>query len=1046
MKIRSLVFLPAIPILLGAILAPPTLAGPETPADQTAPAPAPLAGLVYDRPFFPDASYDATVPTPESLLGFEPGDRFTSPAQIETCLQAWQASSPRAQLVEYARSHEGRPLYLMIVTSAANQDRLPEIKEGLARLADPRDLPTEEADRLLATLPGVGWFAYSIHGNETSGADCALAVLYHLIAGTDPEVTTLLDDLVLIFDPLMNPDGRQRFFQQTTEHRGTQPNVDDQSLLHRGSRPTGRTNHYLFDLNRDWMLAVHPETRGRLRELAAWHPLLFVDGHEMGAQATYLFSPPCDPVNPHIPAKREHWGAVFARDQGAAFDRFGWRYYTGEWNEEWYVGYSSLAGFRGSLFILYEQARIAEDAVRRPEGTLVTYAESVHHQVTSTMANLQTLHEHSRQLQREFLAEKQRSVSKDSPYSERTFAILPTANRDRLDRFLTLMELHGIEVFTAPVDFTVRGAVDQLGRQTGKRTLPAGTILIPNRQPEAPLVAAMLEFDPRMTDETLRKERKELLSKGRSLMYDVTAWNLTMLFDLETLTLASDLPKGATRLPAGSRALGADASWSEAESLTLYQRQDADPAVPAPERRIVPSPSTIAWVLDGADDRSAPVAARLMERGVEVRLADKSFTFAGEDFARGTIVVTQIDNQVFAGDLPTEVFTVAAAAGLSPRPLTTGFGEGELPDLGGRHFRRLEPPRIGLLTRGGTSAYDYGAVWWVLDKQLGIRHSHLDESRLGRADLDRYNVLVLPNRWSGEIRVGVLEAIRKWVDAGGTLIAVGRSAQAIANQDALLGQVRDLSEVLDQLDPYVLAVRKEWLARTGQIPSPEMVWSHVASPVLEVPVGKGARKGKDDDRGQTPVPGQGQDQSAAPVDQPPESKKGVDATAKDAWLRQFMPQGAILAGRVDPEHWLTCGCGDYLPLLYGSGVGGTPVLMAADPVEAPVRFGYFQPADGGAPDSEAGEGNGPAAPTKIGWSPLPDGQELRLRMSGLFWPEAAHRLASSAYLTREPVGKGQIILFAAPPAFRAGTLGTMRLLVNAIVFGPGLGARQTIRP
>ena len=238
--------------------------------------------LAYDVEFFPGSAYDASIPTPEDLLGFRPGDRAAFPAEIEKCLQAWQAS-PRARLVEYARSHEGRALYYMVVTSPENLARIDEIQENVGKLADPRGLAAADVEGLIAGQPAIAWMAYSIHGDETSGTDASLAVLHHLLAGTGPEVTELLDQLVILVDPMQNPDGRHRFLQQIAEHRATRGNVDDQSLIHAGYLPWGRTNHYLFDLNRDWTLGVNPESRGRIAAAGSWHPQLMVDAHEMGA-------------------------------------------------------------------------------------------------------------------------------------------------------------------------------------------------------------------------------------------------------------------------------------------------------------------------------------------------------------------------------------------------------------------------------------------------------------------------------------------------------------------------------------------------------------------------------------------------------------------------------------------------------------------------------------------------------------------------------------------------------------------------------------------
>ncbi len=957
-----------------ALLLAAALTGPAASAAATGPPPSTeLAGLAYDREFFPGTEYDPAVPAPLDCLGFRPGDRAAFPHEIERCLEAWQEASERVTVAEYARSYEDRALYMVTITSPANHARMAEIRAGWRRLADPRGLSQADGERLAEGLPGTAWLAYSIHGDETSGSDAALAVIHHLAAGRGTDVEQLLERLVVIVDPMQNPDGRHRFLQQIAEHRGAHPNVDNQSLLHAGYWPWGRTNHYGFDLNRDWILGVNPETRGRIRAIGEVTPLLVVDAHEMGSLDSYLFSPPREPRNLHLSAAARRWGQQFARDQARAFDDNGWVYYSGEWNEGWYPGYTDAFGeMRGAVGILYEQARFAEDGVRRPEGTIHTYREAVHRQAVSSLANLRTLAANLPELKRDFAADRRQAVSAEGPYADRTFAVLPTANRGRLARFVDLLRLLGFELYEAGEEFTAATAVDQLGRSQRRAPVPAGSLLIPNRQPLARLVATTLEFDQRVPEEPLRRERTEIVRGEGSTIYDLTAWNLTMLYGLEALTLSGGLPPSAVPLAA------------------------AAPAAPAP----TPTPDAVAWVIDGADDASLGVAGRLMERGVEVRVARRPFTLGESSFARASLVVLPIDNRGFTGDLAATVAATATEGHLAAVAVATGLGEGDLPDLGGGLFVRLERPRIALAGRGGASVYDFGSIWHLLDQRLGLRHSHLDLDSLGDEDLRRYNVLVLPDRWFGELGEAATAALGSWVEAGGTLVAIGGSAAELAADESQLSRVRLLRDVQDELDRFERAVLREHLAATETLPAADEIWRHTAGGAAEPPWS-----------------------AAAELTRP----SAEELEQQDRWRRQFMPQGAILAARVDPDHWLGFGAGELLPVLYRS----SRVLMSD--VETPVRIGFPEPA-------------GNDAVRRVGWLAVPAGRQLRLRMSGLLWPEAAARLAGGALVTRERRGRGQVILFAEPPAFRGSTPGTERLLANALVLGPGFGARAPIHP
>ncbi len=940
--------------------------------------PTPLEGLPYQGKLL-QGNYLPAIATPQSLLGFEIGSQAASPAQIVQCITQWSESSDRAILVEYARSHENRPLYYVIISSPDNLNKIDQIKQDLAQLADPRSLTESASNAIIEKLPAVAWMAYSIHGNESSGADSALATIYHLLASTDDDVNALLKKEIIIIDPSMNPDGRARFVQSLQQHRGISANLDDQSLLHQGYWPFGRTNHYLFDLNRDFILGVHPETRGRVKAINRWHPQLMIDGHEMGPQNTYLFAPAREPINRNIAFTSKKWGALFAQDQAAAFDQQAWPYYTGEWFENLYPGYSSYAEFRGSIHILYEQARTAEDGVRTANGDLRTYQQSVHHQLTSTLSNLTTLATHSKNIYRDFVSDRRHVSSANSPYANTSFVVLPSQNRTRLRGFIELMELQNFELFTNKKELNVSNARDQLGNQLKKLKLPKGSLIIPNRQPEARLLAAILEFDASISDEVLIEERQKVLRDGSSLMYDTTAWNLSMMHGLTAYTINSYLEDG----------------------ITPYQR------IKVPANTSKPNP--IAYLVDGMDDASVAFAARLMEQKIQVRIINKATELDGIGFNRGSIAVFNNDNKKHLGQLKELVHTTANELSLVLTEIEHGLGTGDFPDMGGSHFKLLKQPHVALVGRGGISPYDFGAIWHSIDSRLGIRHTQIDEADLSTSDLRRYNIIILPNRYEGSLSDSTLLAIDAWVRQGGTLIAIDKSTSQIVAPKTGLSRVRTLQGSFKDIQTYNISLQREWLAQQNQLDNATDVWSHLAPETLHLPF----------DIDEKPVK--------------PEALK-----AQDDWQKMFMSSGAMVAGRVDSNHWLSFGSNAYIPILFAK----NPILMSDDRSNAVIRLGVLSKIKN-APD-KSNRKDSKNSPRKLGWSSLPEPYELQLRMSGLLWPEAAQRIANSAYLTREAKDMGQIILFATQPIFRGSTLATGRLLLNAIVFGPGLGTQSTL--
>ena len=958
-----------IRFLILALLPLAAVAQTQTPYEPLAIAE--LPGLVYEQSLFPDdADRDPAIPEPGEFLGFPVGQRTATSAQIDAYSRKLAEASDRVELVEYGVSFEGRPLVYLVISSPENLARSEEVQDGMARLADPRGLGTAERDRLIAELPAVAWMAYSIHGNESSGSDAALAVMYHLAADRSQTTLDLLDELIIIVDPNMNPDGRERFMNALDQHRGRHPNVDDQSLLHTGYWPFGRGNHYLFDLNRDWIYARHPETRSRIPHIARWRPMLFVDAHEMGAQDTYLFSPAREPHNPHLPPYRQSMGEVFADDQAAAFDRFGYPYYSGEWHEDWYPGYTDAwASLRGAQGILYEQARLAEDGVQRPTH-LISYLQSVHHQVLSSFANLETLRRERANMLEQFAADRANVVSPRGPYASRSFVILPTDNQGRLNDLLDLVHIQEFEVHRLTQDVRVSRAVDQLGRELSDQTLPAGSLVLRNRQPEARLLAAMFEFDPHLSETALRNERERILREGRSTIYDTTGWNISMMFGLEALTVPQHLTSNLERVEPGQST--------------------------APDHALTED-GLVALVVSGADDRANALAGRLLQQGVQVRAARSASRLDDVALPIGSIAVTLDDNRQL-DDWQERVVQVADSLGLAVHAIGHGRAPGDLADLGGHEWRLLQRPDVALIGRGSTNMLDFGAVWYLLDHRLGLRHSHLDEDRAANMDLRRYNVIYLPERWGwggGSLPPNLIAQLEDWVRAGGTLIAAGNAARALMSGDEPWVRVRSLEQVIDgELGPYQDALYREWLAMAD--PVPETTWGHEAASL------------------------------SYPWSDTPALPAADERKRRDQWQRQFMPSGALVAARADTRHWLNAGGNDFLTVLFSN----SPVLMSHPPVEAPLRIGVY-----GAADSEA---------SLVGWAPVPEGQALHVRAGGLLWPEARERVASAAWVTRESVGRGQVILFAHAPAFRGAQLGAMRVLENAIILGPGMGASAPI--
>ena len=909
------------------------------------------------------SAHDAAVATPDQCLGHPVGAHPAAPEAIIACFRGWAKSSPRVKVERYASSFEGRELVRAVITSPANHARLDAILGDLQALAEPRKKGAREAaDRIARSSPAVAWFGYSIHGDEISGADASLVFGHHLAASSDKEVAELLDRVVVVIDPVMNPDGRARILSQIAQTSSSVPSLNHAGMQ-RGWWPYGRGNHYLFDMNRDWIVGSAPETQGRWRQLLRFRPQLLVDSHEMGALDTFLFYPQNDPHLPQLPASLDRWQKTFAADQSAAFDAMGWTYYTREWADAWYPGYTDAwASLRGAIGMLYEQAKVSGRPLKRASGRVVTYAEIVLQQSVSSWSNLKTCARNREALLRDFAAFHREPLG-----DRRAFVLVPGRSPDRERRLLLSLMRQGIEVYRASTAITGRNARSALGDRAGSREFKKGTYLVPAGQPNGALARALLEFDLRIDDESLVREREKLERKGESRLYDITAWNLGMAFAL-------------------------DAWWvDEARGKLAQVTELGEP--PGGVAAAAGGRPAVAWLVDGRDDASLAFAVAALERGLEVHAADKELSAAGQSLARGTLLVRRADNPA---DVDKRVAAAARAARVRAIASSTSRSPDDGPDLGGRHFHRLVAPRIGVLAGAPIDADSYGHVWYLLDRDLGTPVTLIEAVGLAEHDLRRYNVLVIPPA-SEELAAtlaGHKEALGNWVRGGGTLIALGSSAGMVAEPKLGLTKIRDRKDALEELGLYAKASKREIGSQAIKV-DPKKVWDWSEEAAREKDRKKPAAE-KDDKKGK---PEAGDDDKGDKGD-----KKELEI--EDAWIRRFAPHGAILRGMADVDHWLTFGLTAEVPVP----VDGDLVLVSRAPIEAPVRL---------APAS-------------------------RLRLSGLLWPEARAAWAGSSWVAVESVGSGQVILFTTPPAMRLLFRGAARMLSNALVLGPAMGASQPI--
>ena len=702
---------------------------------------APALPLTHELRWPGTTAYDPAVPTPEEVIGHRIGERHTLPSQAVRYLEAVAAASPRVTVRRHGLTHEGRALVHAVVTTPARQGRLDELQ------AEHQRLFTDAAsfrDGDLTDLPAVAYMGYSIHGNEASGTEAALLTLYHLAAGRGPAVDSVLEGVVTIVDPLFNPDGRDRFVDWANRHRGAVPTTDPQDREHNEPWPQGRTNHYWFDLNRDWLPAQHPESRARLELYYAWRPQVLTDYHEMGSEATYFFQPGIPSrTHPLTPARNQELTGLITDYSARALDRIGSLYYTRESFDDFYYGKgSTYPDVNGAVGILFEQASSRALAREVKAGTL-EYGFTVRNQLTASLATLQA----TAALRGELVAHTAEFYGAGAEAFAKTLDVgaylLPLAGQPaRATELARLLARHRVDVHpvTGPVT-------------AGGRSYAAGqAYVIPAAQRQARLVQAVLEPNLAFVD---------------SLFYDVSTWSLPEAFGVDVERLgAVPTAVGAPLPPPGPT------DW---------------PGAPPAGRLVGDADGAYAFVIPHAGAYAPRAAYRCLRAGARVRLVhDPIAVQVGEaSYAvpRGSFVVPVAQNDLPADSLRALVRAAVTEDGLDVYAATTGLTPSG-PDLGGRSTELLREPQVALVTGDGTSAYRAGETWFALSERLGLPVSLVDADRVGKVDLDRYTHVLLAGGRYVDLDV---DALRAWVRDGGTLVAMHTAAAwAVANEFAAL--------------------------------------------------------------------------------------------------------------------------------------------------------------------------------------------------------------------------------------------------------------------
>ena len=725
-----------------------------------------LAGTIsrateaQDFEYWPGTEYDASIPTAEEILGYRIGDRITSHAGLMKYLEALESAAPgQVRILEYARSWEGRALVYAFVGSPERIGSLTDVSEGMKRLADPRMTPRASADSLIASLPVIVNLSYSVHGNEISPSDAALLTAYHLLAARgDPVVDRILEETIVMIDPVQNPDGRDRFVHNFEIAEGLEPNASPLAAEHNEPWPGGRTNHYYFDLNRDWISLTQPETLGRVKVLQDYYPSVFVDLHEMGSNTTYYFAPEAVPYNPHLARDQRESLQLFGRNNAKWFDHYGFSYFTREIFDAFYPGYgASWPSYYGSVAMTYEQASARGLVVRRSDESVMHFRDTVRHHFVASIATSETAAIHREKLLADFYAYRVSAIREGLSEEIKSY-ILPRrvdGNISGVDKLAWLMACHGVEVQQAGSDF-----------RAGGETYPAGSYVISLAQPAKRLIRTLMDTHVPMAEDFI-EEQERRRSKGMGdQIYDVTAWSFPLMYNVEAVAV--------------DRAVEGDLA-------------PVDPAM-VPPGSISGGRAEVAYLVPWGTQAAGRLLAASLRAGLRAFSTDLAFVQGDRRYPSGTLIFKVKDNPDHLHDT---LEGIAATSGAEVVATDTGWVD-EGPNFGSNNVVYMRKPRIALAWDRPTRAYNAGATRFVVERQIGYPVTPVRTRQLASAELRDFDVLLLPDPGFGAGYGDVLgergtRRIRDWVRAGGTVVGLGSGATAYLADEmtGLLATIRE---------------------------------------------------------------------------------------------------------------------------------------------------------------------------------------------------------------------------------------------------------------
>jgi hypothetical protein len=704
---------------------------------------------VFVISLFVTAGFAQNIQSPEQFLGYKPGEQYTPHHKIVDYFKYIASVSKNTKLQQFGTTNEGRPLLAMFIASDENIGRLEEIRHNNLRLAG------MESGAPLANAPEITWLSYNVHGNEPASSEAAMWTLFDMIDPANTRTKAWLKNTIVVIDPCLNPDGRDRYVNFYNSVKGLMPDASPTSREHSEPWPGGRVNHYYFDLNRDWAWQAQKETQARVGLYNQWLPQVHVDFHEQGINAPYYFAPAAEPYHKDITQWQRDFQVTIGKNNAKDFDKNGWMYFTKQEFDLLYPSYGDTYPlYNGSIGMTYEQGGISGGlAVITRNGDTLTLVQRVAHHHSTGISTIETASENAAKLKDEF--KRFYDNSRTNPPGEYKTYVIKNDNNEKTDMLAKMLSRNGIKYGFGLANKSVTG-YNYFTDKTEQYNVGPNDLVINAYQPKSVLLHVLLEPRTFIPD---------------SATYDITAWALPYAYGLKAYGLKESLKPANT-------------SWSITKPHSLSNT------------------GAYAYVSAWQSVADVRFLAALLKKNVKVRYTEKPFEAGGKKFTAGSLIITKASND--RTDFDHVVTQTATELGHELVPLSSGFVD-KGNDIGSDAIHLIKQPRVLLVAGDGVNSEAMGEVWHLFEQQLKYPVTLVRYQDMGRTRLSDFDVVIFPD---GRYQDFPSERLQSWIRDGGKLIAIDNAVSLLADKKGPFLKKKEEKEKKDDAKDKTISVKK----------------------------------------------------------------------------------------------------------------------------------------------------------------------------------------------------------------------------------------------